>query len=82
MVANGEAAEGYLVIKVLEVAGHDKNDEPVWEPSFKHGYVKGARLGGRALGRMSMPMVAVSCVPFPHLLAVQSRSGADRESSR
>ncbi|KAK2076045.1 hypothetical protein QBZ16_001381 [Prototheca wickerhamii] len=41
MVANGEAAEGYLVIKVLEVAGHDKNDEPVWEPSFKHGYVKG-----------------------------------------
>lgn len=41
MATNGDIVEGYLVVKVLEVAGHNKNDEPVWDPSFQAGYVKG-----------------------------------------
>lgn len=32
---------GYLVINVLESAGHDSEDAPVWEPNFKEGYARG-----------------------------------------
>jgi hypothetical protein len=32
---------GYLVINVLESAGHDSEDQPVWESEFKQGYARG-----------------------------------------
>lgn len=32
---------GYLVINVLEAAGHDSEDAVVWDPDFKHGYARG-----------------------------------------
>ena len=32
---------GFLVINVLEAAGHDSNDAGVWEPDFKEGYARG-----------------------------------------
>lgn len=33
---------GYLVINVLEAAGHDSEDAVVWDPDFKQGYARGA----------------------------------------
>lgn len=57
MTANGEeAVEGYLVIKVLEVAGHNKNDEPVWNSSFTRGYVKSKGFFGL------LPVLGTHCV--------------------
>lgn len=32
---------GYLVINVLEAAGHDSEDAVVWDPDFKQGYARG-----------------------------------------
>jgi hypothetical protein len=43
---------GYLVINVLEAAGHNQEDEKVWEPEFRAGYARGELLeGARVLGR-------------------------------
>lgn len=41
-----ETVAGYLVINVLEAAGHDSEDAVVWEPEFKQGYAR-SKLGGR-----------------------------------
>ena len=38
------AAQGYLVVKVLEAAGHNSEDERVWDANFTEGFVKGERL--------------------------------------
>lgn len=32
---------GFLIINVLEAAGHDSDDAVVWEPEFKQGYARG-----------------------------------------
>ncbi|EFN55137.1 expressed protein [Chlorella variabilis] len=37
---------GYLVINVLESAGHDSDDQQVWEPDFKSGYARVEIRGG------------------------------------
>lgn len=37
---------GYLVINVLESAGHDSEDAPVWDPDFKSGYARVEIRGG------------------------------------
>lgn len=34
--------KGFLVVKVLEAAGHNSSDVRVWDPSFTEGFVKGA----------------------------------------
>ncbi len=42
---------GYLVINVLEAAGHDSEDAVVWDPDLKQGYARGAfRVGLVAAG--------------------------------
>ena len=53
---------GFLVINVLEAAGHDSNDAGVWEPDFKEGYARGEAVapGGsahrrRVAGREARP---------------------------
>lgn len=49
---------GYLVINVLESAGHDSDDQQVWEPDFKSGYARGEPAGVRgtdAEGHSSVP---------------------------
>lgn len=43
MAVDGETPKGWLVVKVLEVAGHNKEDEVVWDPSFDRGFVRGER---------------------------------------
>lgn len=50
--ANGAVA-GFLVINVLEAAGHDSDDAVVWEPEFKNGYARGGR--GRDAGSPGSP---------------------------
>lgn len=40
---------GYLVINILESAGHDSEDQPVWEPEFKHGYARGGPTSAASL---------------------------------
>lgn len=37
---------GYLVINVLEAAGHDSEDAVVWDPDFKQGYARVEIRGG------------------------------------
>lgn len=32
---------GYLIVNVLEAAGHDAEDAPVWDAEFKQGYARG-----------------------------------------
>lgn len=32
--------KGYLVVKVLEVTGKSKEDEPVWDSSLKDAFIK------------------------------------------
>jgi hypothetical protein len=33
--------KGYLVVKVLEAAGHNSEDIKVWDDTLKEGFVKG-----------------------------------------
>ena len=40
-MAEAPAPVGYLVINVLEAAGHDADDAAVWEPDFKQGHARG-----------------------------------------
>ena len=41
---------GYLVINVLEAAGHDSEDAVVWDPDFKQGYARGEGLAPHTYG--------------------------------
>lgn len=41
MSAEEGALTGYLVVKVLEAAGHNSEDVEVWDPSINEAYVKG-----------------------------------------
>jgi hypothetical protein len=36
----GETVRGYLVVKVLEAAGHNGEDRKVWDDSLKEAFVK------------------------------------------
>lgn len=58
---------GYLVINVLEAAGHDSDDAVVWEPEFKQGYARGARPWGALLWRQACTHRAPPrcCCRFP-----------------
>lgn len=48
MADSNGAIAGYLVINVLEAAGHDSDDAVVWEPEFNKGYARGALGSGAA----------------------------------
>jgi len=36
----GETVRGYLVVKVLEAAGHNGEDRKVWDDTLKEAFVK------------------------------------------
>jgi hypothetical protein len=36
----GEQVRGYLVVKVLEAAGHNGEDRKVWDDTLKEAFVK------------------------------------------
>ncbi len=63
-MADGTAkVTGYCIINVLESAGHDSEDQGVWEPDFKSGYARGElrrwRLGRRrsvSWGKRRLPV--------------------------
>ena len=66
---------GYLVINVLEAAGHDSDDAVVWEPEFKQGYARGAPSGLPGAARAEGTGV---CLPVPAPLSLPrcTRTGA------
>lgn len=40
----GEKTRGHLVITVSEASGLTKEKQPVWEPNFVEGFVKGTSI--------------------------------------
>ncbi|KAL6779845.1 hypothetical protein ACKKBG_A13965 [Auxenochlorella protothecoides x Auxenochlorella symbiontica] len=79
MATNGDIVEGYLVVKVLEVAGHNKNDEPVWDPSFQAGYVKVEIRGGSRIVKKttSLQKVVDNVITWEEQLALEALKDAN-----
>jgi hypothetical protein len=82
----GENLRGYLVVKVLEAAGHNGEDVKVWDDSFKEVFAKSepARRPEPSPMRGSAAKQALRAAPanlFPSI-AAQLRSGAALALSR
>lgn len=69
---------GYLVINVLESAGHDSDDERVWEPTFKSGYARVEIRGGPKTikKQTSIQEVADNAISWVEQLSLEVLEGA------
>eukprot|EP00887_Chlorella_sp_A99_P002540 scaffold6.g2540.t1 len=65
--------EGYLVVKVLEAAGHNSSDQPVWDASFTEGFVKVEIRGGPRTIKKQTPLKRVvdSTIEWDEQLALE-----------
>ncbi|KAL4428126.1 hypothetical protein ABPG75_002215 [Micractinium tetrahymenae] len=69
---------GYLVINVLEAAGHDAEDAPVWESEFKQGYARVEIRGGpRTIKKLTSTQdVADNGITWVEQLSLEVLEGA------
>lgn len=69
---------GWLVVNVLESAGHDSDDAVVWDPDFKQGQARGERRRCSRRNGRSRALALIACLPLraPDVPAVEIRGGA------
>lgn len=69
---------GYLVINVLEAAGHDSEDAPVWDSEFKQGYARvEIRGGARTIKKLTSTQdVADNGITWVEQLSLEVLEGA------
>lgn len=77
-MASTQAPKGYLVVKVLEAAGHNSNDVPVWDASFDEGYVRVEIRGGPKTIRKATQHKPVTdnSIEWDEQLAIEVHEGA------